>query len=121
MDYSNIITPNRLTNMQEMEVIVDGPDGANRLFIYSGMAEYEGRLLSKWSNRLAWAALLIALVSLVVSLRGCFSRLGPATPLAPRACSSGRARSATCSTILCCMVSTSSHSGAPSSSTWAPV
>lgn len=41
MDYSNIITPNRLTNMQEMEVIVDGPDGANRLFIYSGMAEVE--------------------------------------------------------------------------------
>ena len=41
MDYSNIITPNRLTNMQEMEVNVDGPDGANRLFIYSGMAEVE--------------------------------------------------------------------------------
>ena len=41
MDYSNIITPNRLTNMQEMEVVVDGPDGANRLFIYSGMAEVE--------------------------------------------------------------------------------
>lgn len=41
MDYSNIITPNRLTNMQEMEVIVNGPDGANRLFIYSGMAEVE--------------------------------------------------------------------------------
>ena len=41
MDYSNIITPRRLTNMQEMEVNVDGPDGANRLFIYSGMAEVE--------------------------------------------------------------------------------
>ena len=41
MDYSNIITPNRLTNMQEMEVMVNGPDGANRLFIYSGMAEVE--------------------------------------------------------------------------------
>ena len=41
MDYSNIITPDRLTNMQEMEVMVDGPDGANRLFIYSGMAEVE--------------------------------------------------------------------------------
>ena len=41
MDYSNIITPNRLTNMQEMEVNVDGPDRANRLFIYSGMAEVE--------------------------------------------------------------------------------
>lgn len=41
MDYSNIITPDRLTNMQEMEVNVDGPDGANRLFIYSGMAEVE--------------------------------------------------------------------------------
>jgi len=41
MDYSNIIEPNRLTNMQEMEVHVNGPDGANRLFIYSGMAEVE--------------------------------------------------------------------------------
>ena len=41
MDYSNIITPKRLTNMQEMEVYVNGPDGANRLFIYSGMAEVE--------------------------------------------------------------------------------
>jgi hypothetical protein len=27
--------------MQEMEVWVNGPDGANRLFIYSGMAEVE--------------------------------------------------------------------------------
>jgi hypothetical protein len=41
MDYSNIITPKRLTNMQEMEVNVNGPDGANRLYIYSGMAEVE--------------------------------------------------------------------------------
>ena len=41
MDTSNIIVPNRLTNMQEMEVYVNGPDGANRLFIYSGMAEVE--------------------------------------------------------------------------------
>ena len=41
MDYSNIITPKRLTNMQEMEVYVSGPNGANRLFIYSGMAEVE--------------------------------------------------------------------------------
>jgi len=41
MDYSNIITPKRLTNMQEMEVHVNGPDDANRLFIYSGMAEVE--------------------------------------------------------------------------------
>ena len=41
MDYSNIIQPNRLTNMQEMEINVDGPDGANRLFMYSGMAEVE--------------------------------------------------------------------------------
>ena len=41
MDYSNIIQPNRLTNMQEMEVNVNGPDGANRLFMYSGMAEVE--------------------------------------------------------------------------------
>ena len=41
MDYSNIITPRRLTNMQEMEVHVNGPDGANRLFMHSGMAEVE--------------------------------------------------------------------------------
>ena len=41
MDTSNIIEPNRLTNMQEMEVYVNGPDGANRLFIYSGMAEVD--------------------------------------------------------------------------------
>jgi len=37
----NIVAPNRLTNMQEMEVYVNGPDGANRLYIYSGMAEVE--------------------------------------------------------------------------------
>lgn len=43
MDYSNVIEPNRLTNMQEMEINVNGPDGANRLFIYSGMAEVELR------------------------------------------------------------------------------
>ena len=41
MDYSSIITPKRLTNMQDMEVHVNGPDGANRLFMYSGMAEVE--------------------------------------------------------------------------------
>jgi hypothetical protein len=41
MDNSSIITPKRLTNMQEMEVHVGGPDGANRLFVYSGMAEVE--------------------------------------------------------------------------------
>jgi len=41
MDYTNIIEPKRLTNMQEMEVHVNGPDGANRLFMYSGMAEVE--------------------------------------------------------------------------------
>ena len=41
MDTSNVIVPNRLTNMQEMEVHVNGPDGANRLFIHSGMAEVE--------------------------------------------------------------------------------
>ena len=41
MDYSNIITPKRLTNMQNMEVQVNGPDGANRLYIYTGMAEVE--------------------------------------------------------------------------------
>ncbi len=41
MPYSNVIEPKRLTDMQEMEVHVTGPDGANRLFIYSGMAEVE--------------------------------------------------------------------------------
>jgi hypothetical protein len=41
MDYSNIITPKRLTNMQEMEINVTGPGDANRLFIYSGRAEVE--------------------------------------------------------------------------------
>ena len=52
MDTSNIIEPNRLTNMQEMEVHVNGPDGANRLFIYSGMAEVElcgGMPHPRWS------------------------------------------------------------------------
>jgi hypothetical protein len=43
MDYSNIIKPKRLTDMQEMEVYVSGPNGANRLFIHSGMAEVEIR------------------------------------------------------------------------------
>jgi len=43
MDYSNIIKPKRLTDMQEMEVHVSGPEGANRLFMYSGMAEVEIR------------------------------------------------------------------------------
>ncbi len=41
MPNSNVIEPKRLTNMQEMEVHVNGPDGANRLFIYTGMAEVE--------------------------------------------------------------------------------
>ena len=41
MAISNVIQPNRLTNMQEMEAHVTGPDGANRLFTYSGMAEVE--------------------------------------------------------------------------------
>lgn len=41
MDYSNIITPKRLTNMQQMEVHVNGPDGANRLYMHSGIAEVE--------------------------------------------------------------------------------
>lgn len=41
MDYSNIIQPKRLTNMQEMEVEVGGPGGANRLITYCGMAEVE--------------------------------------------------------------------------------
>ncbi len=43
MDYSNIIKPKRLTDMQEMEVHVNGPEDANRLFMYSGMAEVEIR------------------------------------------------------------------------------
>lgn len=41
MPNTNVIEPKRLTNMQEMEVHVNGPDGANRLFIYTGMAEVE--------------------------------------------------------------------------------
>jgi hypothetical protein len=41
MAINNFIQPNRLTNMQEMEVHVTGPDDANRMFIYSGMAEVE--------------------------------------------------------------------------------
>lgn len=41
MPNSNVIEPKRLTNMQEMEIHVNGPDGANRLFIYNGMAEVE--------------------------------------------------------------------------------
>jgi hypothetical protein len=41
MAINNVIEPNRLTNMQEMEVHVNGPDGANRMLIYSGMAEVE--------------------------------------------------------------------------------
>ena len=52
MDTSNIIEPSRLTNMQEMEVHVNGPNGANRLFIYSGMAEVElcgGMPHPRWS------------------------------------------------------------------------
>ena len=52
MDYTNIIQPKRLTNMQEMEVHVNGPNGANRLFMYSGMAEVElcgGMPHPRWS------------------------------------------------------------------------
>jgi hypothetical protein len=52
MDYTNIIQPKRLTNMQEMVVHVNGPDGANRLFMYSGMAEVElcgGMPHPRWS------------------------------------------------------------------------
>lgn len=41
MAFNNVIQPSRLTNMQEMEVHVNGPDGANRMFVYSGMAEVE--------------------------------------------------------------------------------
>ena len=55
MDYSNIIEPKRLTNMQDMEVHVNGPDGANRLYIYSGMAEVEltgGTPHPRWSLEL---------------------------------------------------------------------
>lgn len=55
MDTSNIIEPNRLTNMQEMEVHVNGPDGANRLYIYSGMAEVDlcgGLPHPRWSLEL---------------------------------------------------------------------
>lgn len=33
------ITPN-IVNPQDMEIIVSGPDGANRLFIFSGMAQF---------------------------------------------------------------------------------
>ena len=43
MDYSNIIKPKRLSDMQEMEVHVTGPEGANRLFMHSGMADVEIR------------------------------------------------------------------------------
>jgi hypothetical protein len=52
MPYSNVIEPRRLTDMQDMEVCVNGPDGANRLFIYSGMAEVElcgGMPHPRWS------------------------------------------------------------------------
>ncbi|MGB5304686.1 MAG: hypothetical protein WBO06_10220 [Gammaproteobacteria bacterium] len=48
----SIITPKRLTDMQEMEVYVNGPDGANRMYIYSGMAEVEipgGMPHPRWS------------------------------------------------------------------------
>jgi hypothetical protein len=43
MDYSNIIKPKRLSDMQEMEVHVNGPEGANRLFMHCGMADVEIR------------------------------------------------------------------------------
>jgi hypothetical protein len=43
METANIIEPKRVTDLQEMEVHVNGPDGANRLYIYSGMAEVEIR------------------------------------------------------------------------------
>ena len=43
METANIIEPKRVTDLQEMEVQVNGPNGANRLFIYSGMAEVEIR------------------------------------------------------------------------------
>jgi hypothetical protein len=55
MSTSSVIIPNRLTNMQEMEVQVNGPDGANRLYIYSGMAEVElcgGLPHPRWSLEL---------------------------------------------------------------------
>ena len=53
MAFNNVIQPNRLTNMQEMEVHVNGPDGANRMFVYSGMAEVElcgGLAHRRWSR-----------------------------------------------------------------------
>jgi hypothetical protein len=43
METTNIIEPKRVTDLQEMEVHVSGPGSANRLFIYSGMAEVEIR------------------------------------------------------------------------------
>jgi hypothetical protein len=43
METTNIVEPKRVTDLQEMEIQVNGPDGANRLFIYSGMAEVEIR------------------------------------------------------------------------------
>ena len=43
METANIIEPKRVTDLQEMVVHVNGPDGANRLYIYSGMAEVEIR------------------------------------------------------------------------------
>ena len=52
MDYSNIVTPKRLTDMQDMEIHVNGPDGANRLYMHNGMAEVEltgGHPHPRWS------------------------------------------------------------------------
>jgi len=46
------IEAKRLAGKQEMEVHVSGPDGANRMFIYTGMAEVEipgGMPHPRWS------------------------------------------------------------------------
>jgi hypothetical protein len=44
------ITPN-IVNPQDMEVVVSGPGGANRLFIYSGMAQF---YLADYSGATGW-------------------------------------------------------------------
>lgn len=38
-----VIEPNRLCNTQALEAHVNGPDDANRLYVYSGMAELDVR------------------------------------------------------------------------------
>ena len=41
MSEVNAGEPKRLCNCQELEAVVSGPDDANRLFVYTGMAEVE--------------------------------------------------------------------------------